>query len=193
MEHCQATTKQGKPCRAAASVNGLCSLHANPTRARQLGQVGGSRNRRPEGVDFRLSDNPSLADRSEILTRSINAVLAGELHPRKAIAVGNLMKLQSAIALDLELENRVAELERAMRERTSESFSNSSTPTAGSQDESVPGGKSQTSQVDVQKVTASPSGETAESPETLEDMKVIASEKASEENSGAESESPEVN
>jgi hypothetical protein len=121
-------------------------------------------------------------------------VLAGELHPRKAIAVGNLMKLQSAIALDLELENRVAELERAMRERTSESFSNSSTPTAGSQDETVPGDKSQTSQVDIQKATASPSAESVEIHQTLEDMDAISSEKdiASQEKRGVESESPEV-
>jgi hypothetical protein len=155
-----------------------------------LGQVGGSRNRRPEGVDFRLSDNPSSADRSEILTRSINAVLAGELHPRKAIAVGNLMKLQSAIALDVELGNRVAELERAMKQSNLESFSNPSTARTGGQDDTVLGGKSQTSQVDVQEATTSPSGESAETPEMLDDMKAnaIASRK-----SGAESESPEVN
>jgi hypothetical protein len=81
-----------------------------------------------------------------------------------------------------------------MRERTSESFSNSS-PTAGSQDETVPEDKSQTSQVDIQKATASPSAETVETPETLENMKATGSgnDIASEEKSGAESESPEVN
>ena len=113
MQNCQATTKRGKPCRAAAGSGGLCFLHANPARARQLGRLGGSRNRKAARVDLRLSEQPTATDLRNVLTAIINAVLAAEMQPRDAIAVANLVKVQSSIIRDVDIENRVAELERA--------------------------------------------------------------------------------
>ncbi|MGO8807844.1 MAG: DUF5763 domain-containing protein [Candidatus Sulfotelmatobacter sp.] len=43
---CQALTKSGKPCQAAATSGGLCFFHANPCK-RQAGP-----NRRPEQAPF---------------------------------------------------------------------------------------------------------------------------------------------
>jgi hypothetical protein len=41
---CQALTKKGKPCRAAATEGGLCFFHANPNKAAELGRIGGKKN-----------------------------------------------------------------------------------------------------------------------------------------------------
>jgi Family of unknown function (DUF5763) len=45
---CQARTKSGNPCRAAATAGGLCYFHANPNKASELGQIGGRKNRHLE-------------------------------------------------------------------------------------------------------------------------------------------------
>ena len=45
-EHrCKAKTKSGKPCRAAATADGLCFFHANPDKASELGWIGDRSNR----------------------------------------------------------------------------------------------------------------------------------------------------
>ena len=41
---CHGRTKDGKPCRAAATAGGLCFFHANPNKASELGRIGGRRN-----------------------------------------------------------------------------------------------------------------------------------------------------
>jgi len=47
---CGAKTKEGKPCRAAATEGGLCFFHANPNKAAELGRVGGRKSRYPPGL-----------------------------------------------------------------------------------------------------------------------------------------------
>ena len=44
---CKAKTKDGKPCRAAATETGLCFFHSNPNKAAELGRKGG-RSKRPK-------------------------------------------------------------------------------------------------------------------------------------------------
>lgn len=44
--HCKAIAKSGKPCRAAATEDGLCFFHSHPNKAAELGSIGGKRNRR---------------------------------------------------------------------------------------------------------------------------------------------------
>jgi hypothetical protein len=112
MQKCQATTKSGEPCRAAAGRGGLCFLHRNPARAKELGQRGGQKNRRPAGVNLRLPERATAGSLRDLITQAINLVLAGELNHRAAMAVANLIKVQSAIIRDVDLENRIAELER---------------------------------------------------------------------------------
>jgi len=41
---CKANTKEGRPCRAAATEGGLCFFHANPNKAVELGRIGGRKN-----------------------------------------------------------------------------------------------------------------------------------------------------
>jgi hypothetical protein len=38
---CQARTKSAEPCKARATPNGLCSIHADPGRAAELGRISG--------------------------------------------------------------------------------------------------------------------------------------------------------
>jgi hypothetical protein len=42
---CKGRNKRGKPCGAPAGQDGLCALHANPSRAVELGREGGRKNR----------------------------------------------------------------------------------------------------------------------------------------------------
>src|SRR5438552_5174924 len=42
----RATTKAGEPCPVAATASGLCYLHDDPSRAKEMGRKGGLRNRR---------------------------------------------------------------------------------------------------------------------------------------------------
>src|ERR1700686_3279800 len=56
---CKAQTRKVKPCRAAATAGGLCSFHANPNKASELGRIGGRRNRRQSAHDS-LNPLPKL-------------------------------------------------------------------------------------------------------------------------------------
>jgi hypothetical protein len=47
--NCKALTKQGNPCKAPATEGGLCFFHANPDRARELGQMGGPQESAKDG------------------------------------------------------------------------------------------------------------------------------------------------
>jgi len=109
---CRAKDKKGEPCRAAAGPGGLCYFHANPDRARTLGQIGGRKNNRSIGVDFRLPENTTVRDLFDVGVRTIKAVLAGGLYAREATALASLINVQARIIPLIELEKRIANLER---------------------------------------------------------------------------------
>ena len=44
-KRCRERNKNGEPCAAPAGPNGLCAIHANPERAKELGARGGRGNR----------------------------------------------------------------------------------------------------------------------------------------------------
>src|SRR5436305_127364 len=110
---CQATTKGGTCC-AARGMKGqrLCSLHADPHRAAELGRKGG-RQGAPCNADG-LKDIPvpkTAADLRELLAQSIVDTRAGALDPRLAnsiayLATGFLRALEGS-----DLEARLLALE----------------------------------------------------------------------------------
>jgi hypothetical protein len=88
---CRAKTKNGMPCRAAATEGGLCFFHANPKKASELGQIGGRKNRRriAEIAPLRALENPAAIRAT--LERIISEVYLGRLPSRTAAILGPLL------------------------------------------------------------------------------------------------------
>lgn len=115
---CKGQTKAGKPCGAAPTDGGLCFFHANPSKAAELGRIGGRKNGRANSGAL----NPSLALNSvaEIrnsLPRLIDDVCTGRLHPRRASALAILVNLQLRAIVNSDLEQRLAKVENLLAER----------------------------------------------------------------------------
>ena len=112
---CQALTKKGKPCRAAATAGGLCFFHANPNKAVELGRIGGRKNARiPSGAEPLPNLDSAIAVRDAV-TRLITDVYAGKLHPRIATGLAPLMQLQLRVLEKMEFEQRLAKLEKQLK------------------------------------------------------------------------------
>jgi len=120
---CQARTKAGKPCQAAATAGGLCFFHGNPNKASELGRLGGRSNRHV--IDGPLDPLPTLDNALAVrdtVARLIADVYAGKIHPRIAAGLASLLNLQlRAIeitnAIDIKhLEERVEQLAKLLAE-----------------------------------------------------------------------------
>lgn len=146
---CKGTTRQGRPCRAAATEGGLCFFHSNPDKAAELGRIGGTKNR----YTFVAEDRPPLAIESvkevqTTLSRLIDEVYSSKLSPKTAAGLAALLNLQWRVIRSTDLEKRILRLEQA---RAQSQDACSSPPTVsqpanqtdtdrhdGSEDESVP-------------------------------------------------------
>jgi len=115
MQICKGKTKTDAACRAPASAGGLCYFHANPNRAKTLGQIGGRKNRR-SAVDLEVPDNMTAADLSKVTGEAIRLLLSGELGAREASAFAQLCNSLYRIIPAADLETRVATLERQIAE-----------------------------------------------------------------------------
>lgn len=112
---CQAVTKSGRPCRAAAMKGGLCFFHANPNKAVELGRIGGKKNGLVRvGLDPLPNLDSAIAIRDTV-ARLISDVYLGKLHPRIAAGLAPLMHLQMRAVEKTGLERRLAKLERQLR------------------------------------------------------------------------------
>ncbi|MFZ3365507.1 MAG: hypothetical protein WA239_00125 [Candidatus Sulfotelmatobacter sp.] len=115
MQICKGKTKTDAACRAPASAGGLCYFHANPNRAKTLGQIGGRKNRR-SAVDLEVPDNMTAADLSKVTGEAMRLLLSGELGAREASAFAQLCNSLYRIIPAADLETRVATLERQIAE-----------------------------------------------------------------------------
>jgi hypothetical protein len=117
-KRCQGKTAAGAPCRAPATAGGLCFFHANPEKARALGQVGGRKNR------YQLPDSTprgplSAADLRDILGEAIRDVRSKKITPRTAGALSQLCNSLHRILPATDLEARLARLEQQLAEQES--------------------------------------------------------------------------
>jgi|SRR5947207_2848826 len=110
METCQGRTKTGVACREPAGSGGLCYFHANPHRAKDLGQIGGRKNRRLE-VDLQISDNATAADPRNVTDQAIRLLLSGNLHALEASALAQLCNSLYRFIPAADLEARITTLE----------------------------------------------------------------------------------
>jgi|ERR1017187_322775 hypothetical protein len=113
---CNGKTKSGKPCRAAATDGGLCFFHANPSKASELGRLGGRKN----GHVFAVNSVPlppldSAVGIRETVCRLAAEVYAGTLDPRAASALVPLLNIQLRAIETAEMERHLALLESASK------------------------------------------------------------------------------
>ena len=114
---CKGKTKQGKPCRAAATAGGLCFFHANPTKASELGRIGGRKNRRvPADAADSLPTLDNALAVQDTVARVIADVYSGKLNPRIASSLAPLLSLQLRAIDSSEMERRLAALEKQTAE-----------------------------------------------------------------------------
>jgi len=117
-KQCVAKTKTGESCRAPAGPDGLCFLHANPNRARTLGQLGGLGNRRASGIDLQIPDDIGLADLRKLVVETIRQYASGELKTHDVRALVPLYNSLGRIIPAADLENRVVALESGLADQT---------------------------------------------------------------------------
>src|SRR5215469_9674703 len=113
---CQALTKSGKRCTAAATEGGFCFFHANPNKARELGRIGGRSKVRPvdESPDPLPTPDNMFAMRNAV-ARLINDVRAGRLASRTVADLTPLLQLQLRVLEAIEtadLQQRIAKIEK---------------------------------------------------------------------------------
>lgn len=118
---CIGKTKLGKPCRAAATEGGLCYFHANPSKATELGRIGGkSKCPAAEGVleIQALKTAGAVLDATEQLIRD---VYSGKVRRDIADTVATLLNLQLRAIKTTEHEARLAALEKMWAESETKS------------------------------------------------------------------------
>ncbi len=115
-QRCQGVTKQGTRCRAFPTEGGLCFFHANPTKAAQLGQLGGRKNRRrADEIDPLPAPDSAKAIRG-ILERVISEAYTGQLPARTAAVLGPLLNNQLRAIESTEYEQRLKQIEQRLEE-----------------------------------------------------------------------------
>jgi hypothetical protein len=121
---CKARTKNGKPCRAAATPGGLCFFHANPNKASELGRIGGRSKHPtvPENAEPLPALDSVVAVRDAV-DRLITDVYAGKLHPKIAAGLAPLLQLQLRALDATDMEGRLSRLERLVAKREQRSKS----------------------------------------------------------------------
>lgn len=112
---CKGHTKQGNPCRAAATSGGLCFFHANPNKASELGRIGGKKNRRAvtQNADPLPALDNALAVRDTV-ARLIADVFSGKLSPKIAAGLTPLLSLQLRAIEATDLALRISKVEQWM-------------------------------------------------------------------------------
>ncbi|MGE5053336.1 MAG: DUF5763 domain-containing protein [Acidobacteriota bacterium] len=110
---CKGVTKKGQRCGAAATAGGLCYFHANPDKASELGRIGGKKNRRFS--DEELTPLPKLdsaAAIADVIERLISDIHKGQLHPKTASALVQLLNLKLRAIESMNHAERLARLEK---------------------------------------------------------------------------------
>ena len=111
---CKARTKSGKPCRAVAVKVGLCTFHANPQRAAELGRIGGRKNRHyPDSTDPIPTNPPKSADDvRSLLAETMASVHARRLDHKVGVVLASLGQGALGAIEIADLEGRVKALEK---------------------------------------------------------------------------------
>lgn len=111
---CRSLTTAGGPCGAAAMEGGLCFFHANPDKARELGRIGGRKNRRVSNMEA-TDVIPALDTAMAVQNKTaelIEGICSGRIHPRIGSGLAPLLSLQMRAIETTDLERRMQALEK---------------------------------------------------------------------------------
>jgi hypothetical protein len=120
---CQHRRPDGHHCKARPLKGGRYCFWHDPNRAvarKEAGRTGGQRRRArtlpSETADFRVSDASSIVD---LLSRTVNQTLRGEVDPKVANAIGYLSGVILRAREQGEIEERAAKIEEILKVRGS--------------------------------------------------------------------------
>jgi hypothetical protein len=116
-EGCSATTKSGRPCRAAA-VHGtrFCALHADPARAVELGRMGGRKNRHHVDTDeVTIAPPATPEDVKNLLAQAMVDVRTRKLDPRIASTLTYMSTALLKAFESTDMHQRLARLEEKLQ------------------------------------------------------------------------------
>lgn len=111
---CNAKTTVGKPCRAAAVRGGLCTLHADPKLAAEMGRKSGQARRTKDLLAQERADISPPRTAEEVraaLGEFIADVRAKRLDPKTAGILGSLANVLLRSIEVADVETRLAALE----------------------------------------------------------------------------------
>ena len=116
-ERCRAKTKQGSDCRAAAVVGTqFCALHGDPSRAAELGRMGGRKNRHYVDVDeVKFAPPVTPEDIRNMLSQAIADVRARKLDPRIANTLTHMAVALLKAFESTDVQQRLARLEKELQ------------------------------------------------------------------------------
>lgn len=119
--HCHHKAQSGQRCKARPLRNGRYCFWHDPSKAtarKEAGRTGGQRGRArtlpSETADFTVSDAASIV---ELLSRTVNQTLRGEIDPKVANAVGYLSGMILKAREQGEIDERVAKIEEILKIR----------------------------------------------------------------------------
>ena len=110
---CKANTKNGEPCRARPTANGFCLFHSSPTKAAELGRIGGKQNHKTPSAMPRLESAASAYDRLELIYKDL---MNDVIKPTKANVAIKVTALQAQLLDKKVLEEQIARMERQIEE-----------------------------------------------------------------------------
>jgi hypothetical protein len=113
---CKAIAKSGNQCKAAATDTGLCFFHSNPSKAAELGSIGGKRNRRPSA--WPPDPLPSLDSARSVveeLNRIYDQVSTGAITPNVGHTLLQVITAKERMTQKLLYERQIAELQSDLR------------------------------------------------------------------------------
>ena len=114
---CRGNTKQGRPCRAAATESGYCFFHTSPGLAAELGRAGGRKNRHV--IDETLPPLPAMDTVTGVrgaLGLMIADVYGNRLDPKKAAGLAPLLNtLLRALGTE-DIEHKFKQMEARLNE-----------------------------------------------------------------------------
>jgi hypothetical protein len=115
--HCKALTKNGLPCRAAPMPSGFCFFHAYPSKALELGRIGGRKNRRTKNqIENKISALGTVDSPSDRLESLFQALRHHEINPQQANVLMRITHEQILARETTVRDEEIAGLRRELEE-----------------------------------------------------------------------------